>query len=62
MRGVEEPEHWTVRIEWDSVDGHERGFRSSPHFRTFFAAIRPYVDRIDEMKHYEAVAPTTAAG
>jgi len=25
-RGVEEPGHYVVRLEWDSVDGHERRF------------------------------------
>ena len=44
---------YTVRIEWDSTDGHLQGFRASPHFRSFFAAVRPYVDRIEEMRHYE---------
>ncbi|MDQ6771993.1 MAG: antibiotic biosynthesis monooxygenase [Candidatus Dormibacteraeota bacterium] len=52
-RGLEEPEHFVVRIEWDSVEGHERGFRSSPHFREFFAAVRPFFAEIEEMKHYE---------
>jgi heme-degrading monooxygenase HmoA len=23
-RGVEEPEHFVVRIEWDSIEGHSR--------------------------------------
>jgi heme-degrading monooxygenase HmoA len=41
-RGVEEPEHFVVRIQWDSIQGHEQGFRTSP----FFA-------NIEEMKHYE---------
>lgn len=59
-RGVEEPEHWVLRIEWDSVDGHERGFRSSPEFRAFFAAIRPWVGAIDEMKHYAATSVASA--
>ena len=31
-RGIEEPEHFIVRIEWDSLDGHEHGFRATPHF------------------------------
>lgn len=53
--GIEEPEHYTVRIEWDSLDGHERGFRSSPGFRTFFAAVKPFFDQIAEMKHYRAL-------
>lgn len=52
-RGVEEPEHFVVRIEWDSIEGHEQGFRSSPQFREFLAAVRPFFDQIEEMKHYQ---------
>lgn len=54
-RGVEEPESYIVRIEWDSVDGHERGFRQSPEFREFFAAVRPFFNDIEEMRHYQAI-------
>ncbi len=52
-KGVEEPDHFVVRIEWDSVEGHEQGFRSSPHFADFFSAVRPFFSEIEEMKHYE---------
>jgi heme-degrading monooxygenase HmoA len=51
-RGVEEPEHFVVRIEWDSVEGHEQGFRASLGFREFYAAVRPFFADIEEMKHY----------
>lgn len=51
-QGVEEPENWVVRITWDSLEGHEQGFRNAPHFREFFAAVRPYFAAIQEMKHY----------
>jgi quinol monooxygenase YgiN len=51
-RGVEEPENWVVRITWDSLEGHERGFRAAPHFQDFLAAVRPFFDAIEEMKHY----------
>lgn len=54
-RGVEDPGSYIVRIEWDSVEGHEQGFRSSPEFREFFAAVKPFVGDIDEMRHYEAL-------
>jgi heme-degrading monooxygenase HmoA len=37
-RGLEEPEHFIVRIGWDSLEGHEQGFRTSPRFKEFFAA------------------------
>jgi quinol monooxygenase YgiN len=51
-KGVEEPEHFVVRIEWDSIEGHERGFRSSPGFREFFGAVQPFLSQIEEMNHY----------
>jgi hypothetical protein len=49
------------RIEWDSLDGHERGFRSSPEFGRFFQAVRPFVADIKEMKHYEPRAAAVVA-
>jgi quinol monooxygenase YgiN len=55
-RCVEEPASYVVRIEWDSLDGHLQGFRSSPEFREFFALVRPFVDAIEEMRHYEQLA------
>ena len=55
-QGVEEPENWVVRITWDSVEGHEQGFRKAPRFREFFAAVRPFFDAIEEMKHYRVVS------
>lgn len=54
--GVEEPGHVVVRIEWDSVEGHEQGFRTSPGFREFFAEVKPFFGQIQEMKHYEVSA------
>lgn len=59
-RGVEEPEHYVVRIEWDSLAGHERGFRTGPGFAEFFAAVRPFFDQIAEMRHYEPTTITAA--
>ena len=50
--GVEDPDHYVLRIEWDSLDGHEQGFRGSPEFQTFFQAVRPFVGDIQEMRHY----------
>ena len=51
-RGVEEPQHFVIRIEWDSIEGHEQGFRTSPRFGEFFTAVRPFFSVIEEMKHY----------
>jgi hypothetical protein len=29
-----------------------QGFHGSPEFHSFFSAVRPYVDNIEEMRHY----------
>lgn len=54
-RGVEEAESYIVRIDWDSLEGHEQGFRQSPEFRAFFASVQPFVSEIEEMRHYESL-------
>ncbi len=53
-QGAEEPDRFTVRIEWDSQEGHEQGFRNSPQFAAFFAHVKPFFGQIEEMKHYRA--------
>ncbi len=59
--GVEEPEHYIVRIKWSSLEEHEQGFRQSPGFRPFFAAVKPFFDQIEEMRHYELTAIASEA-
>jgi quinol monooxygenase YgiN len=55
-RCVEDPTQYILRIEWDSADGHMQGFRRGPTFGAFFAAVRPYVGDIVEMRHYARTA------
>lgn len=52
-QGVEEPENFLLRIEWDSIEGHMEGFRKSSLFQPFVALVRPFYNDILEMKHYE---------
>jgi heme-degrading monooxygenase HmoA len=54
-RSVEEPGHYVVRIEWDSLDGHVRGFRESEPFRTFFGELSVFAEGRQEMAHYELI-------
>lgn len=49
----EDPSQHIVRIEWDSEQGHLSGFRQSPEFRNFFDAVGPFVNDIEEMRHYQ---------
>lgn len=53
---TEDPNYYVLRIEWDSEEGHLKGFRSSPEFKSFFASVRPYVEDIEEMRHYQVIS------
>ncbi|MFF8898359.1 putative quinol monooxygenase [Streptomyces lydicus] len=57
--GIEEPERYILRIEWTSVEDHLKGFRGGPLFGPFLASVRPYIDDIEEMKHYTPTAVTS---
>jgi quinol monooxygenase YgiN len=50
---TEAPEHFVLRIQWVSTDAHLQGFRASPEFQDFFRAVKPFVNDIEEMRHYE---------
>ena len=58
---TEDPDHYVLRIEWDSEEGHLKGFRSSPEFKTFFSIVQPYVKDIEEMRHYQVIGSSRPA-
>ena len=53
LNGIEEPEHWMLLIYWDSVEGHEQGFRKENAFGQFFTLVKPFLKQVHEMKHYK---------
>ncbi|MEX5634064.1 antibiotic biosynthesis monooxygenase [Parafrankia sp. FMc2] len=55
----ENSDHYVLRIDWDSLDGHLKEFRGSDVFRGFLAEVGPYVEHIEEMRHY---TPTAVGG
>jgi quinol monooxygenase YgiN len=52
---MEDRDYYTLRIEWDSEEGHLKEFRNSPEFKTFFGLVQPYVKDIEEMRHYAVI-------
>jgi quinol monooxygenase YgiN len=52
-RCTEMPDQYILRIQWDSIDGHLKGFRPSPQFQSFLSEVRPFVKDIEEMRHYD---------
>ncbi|MEU0002980.1 antibiotic biosynthesis monooxygenase [Streptomyces sp. NPDC006314] len=58
-RCEEDPAFFVLRITWTSTADHLEGFRRSELFAPFLAEIRPYVENIEEMRHYQ---PTSVQG
>jgi truncated hemoglobin YjbI/quinol monooxygenase YgiN len=57
----DDPSSYILRIEWDSADGHLQGFRTSPEFAPFLAAVKPYIADLAEMRHYARTAVRSGA-
>ncbi|MEO3744228.1 antibiotic biosynthesis monooxygenase [Plantactinospora sp. B5E13] len=60
-RCVDDPACHVLRITWTSAEAHLGGFRRGPQFPAFFAEIKPYVEDIEEMRHYTRT-PVTGPG
>jgi hypothetical protein len=59
---LEAPSSFVLRIEWDSAEGHLQGFRRSPEFAPFLAAVRPFIGDIREMRHYAVTSVAKRKG
>lgn len=53
---MEAQESFILRISWDSLVGHLKGFRESPEFTSYFTALLPHLGNISEMRHYQVTA------
>ena len=54
-RGVEDPDSFTLIVEWDSVQAHT-ALTQTTQFESFGEAIEPYLAGQPEVRHVEAVA------
>jgi quinol monooxygenase YgiN len=54
-RGVEDPDSYTLIVEWDSVEDHI-ALTGRPEFEQFGAAIGPYLAGQPEVRHVEPVS------
>ena len=61
-RCSEDPTQHVVRIEWDSEEGHLAGFRRSSEFHSFLEAVGPFVNDIEEMRHYQVTLSSPGSG
>lgn len=55
-QGIEDPQRFVLRIEWDSVEAHTQGFRGGPLFPQWRAPWGEYLDGTPDVQHYEVIA------
>jgi heme-degrading monooxygenase HmoA len=55
-RGVETPNRFILRIEWDSVEAHE-DFRITEEFAKWRTQVGPFFAGRPQAAHYELVEP-----
>ena len=55
MMGSDDDHAFIVRINWTSAEDHIQIFRKSVEFKEFFTLIKPFLNDIGEMRHYEIV-------
>ncbi|GAA4911344.1 heme-degrading monooxygenase HmoA [Stackebrandtia albiflava] len=54
-RCLDDPGVHTVRIIWDSREGHTEGFRGHADFEEFTAHVGRFHDAMEELRHYEVL-------
>ena len=53
-RCVETPSRYLLLVWWDSVEAHTQGFRGSPRYAEWKAALHPFYDPFPVVEHYGA--------
>jgi heme-degrading monooxygenase HmoA len=56
QRCLEVPDKYVLLVRWRSVEDHERGFRTSPQYRTWKRLLHHFYDPFPVVEHFEPVA------
>jgi heme-degrading monooxygenase HmoA len=54
-RGVESPTHFTLLVEWETLEAHTEGFRGSDRFPRWRALIGPFFAGDPAVEHWQEV-------
>jgi heme-degrading monooxygenase HmoA len=51
-RSIEKPTRYILLVNWESLEDHTVGFRSSPQYQEWKALLHHYYDPFPEVEHY----------
>jgi heme-degrading monooxygenase HmoA len=55
-QGIEEPHAFLLRVEWESLDAHNVGFRQGPLFAAWRGHFQHLLESPPKMTHYQTIA------
>ncbi len=59
-RSVESPRRFVLLVEWESLEAHTQGFRSSPAFAAWRGEVGPHFDGAPVVEHLQEVSTVSA--
>jgi heme-degrading monooxygenase HmoA len=57
-RCLERPNRFLLLVEWQRLEDHTEGFRGSPAYREWRAALHHFYDPFPVVEHFEAAVTT----
>ncbi|KAA1379987.1 antibiotic biosynthesis monooxygenase family protein [Aeromicrobium fastidiosum] len=54
-RGIESPSTYLLIVEWDTLEHHTEGFRSSAQYELWRAALHHFYDPFPVVEHFSPV-------
>ena len=59
-RGVETPGTYLLVVEWDTLEDHTEGFRGSPEYELWRAALHHFYEPFPTIEHFTPVVESGA--
>ncbi|WP_311222115.1 MULTISPECIES: antibiotic biosynthesis monooxygenase [unclassified Acidovorax] len=60
-RCIERPSEYLLLVEWDTLDAHETGFRTSPQYQDWKRLLHHFYEPFPTVLHYAAVQGASAS-
>jgi len=60
QRCIEAPSRYVLLVNWQTLEAHTVGFRSSPQYQDWKRILHPFYDPFPTVEHYELVLSRAA--
>jgi len=54
-RSIESPNQYLLLVEWETLEDHTVGFRTSPEYRQWRALLHHFYDPFPTVEHFSAI-------